>query len=209
VVTGGEVARELDVPLEVLIVRKIGAPANPELAIGAVAETGSVVLNRDIMAEAGLSEDMLLPQIEQQKEEITRRVSLYRAGTGTPDLAGRMVILIDDGTATGASVKAAITALKNGKIARLVVALPVGPPETIQGLRRMADEVVCLETPDPFLSVGGHYRDFTQVSDGEVVKILRDPALKAAGSSRARRLPGPEDRSSSGEEDEMPEGVIS
>jgi putative phosphoribosyl transferase len=145
-----------------------------------VAETGTVVLNEDIMAAARISEDFLKREIAHQKEEITRRVSLYRSGKGLPGLDGTTAILVDDGVATGATIKAAISALKDKGVAKLVVALPVGPPETIGVLRRMVDDVICLETPSPFMAVGAHYLDFTQVSDDEVVNLLRKSAAKAA-----------------------------
>jgi predicted phosphoribosyltransferase len=180
VVIGDEVARSLNTPLDVLIVRKLGFPGQPELAVGAVAETGTVVLNEDIIAAARISEDFLKREIAHQKEEITRRVSLYRSGKGLPGLDGTTAILVDDGVATGATIKAAISALKDQGVAKLVVALPVGPPETVGVLRRMVDDVICLETPSPFMAVGAHYLDFTQVSDDEVVNLLRKSAAKAA-----------------------------
>ena len=180
VVTGYEIARAIGAPLDVLIVRKIGFPYQPELAAGAVAETGSVVLNRDIIAMGGLSEEALKPEIDRQKEEIARRVVLYRAGRKLSNLTGKTVILVDDGVATGATMKAAITALKKEHIAKLVVALPVGPPETVEVLRRMVDEFICLETPLYFMAVGAHYGDFTQVTDEEVVKLLQRSTAMAA-----------------------------
>jgi putative phosphoribosyl transferase len=180
VVTGSEIARARGAPLDVLIVRKIGFPYQPELAAGAVAETGSVVLNRDIIAMGGLSEEALKPEIDRQKEEIARRVVLYRAGRKLSNLTGKTVILVDDGVATGATMKAAITALKKEHIAKLVVALPVGPPETVEVLRRMVDEFICLETPLYFMAVGAHYGDFTQVTDEEVVKLLQRSTAMAA-----------------------------
>jgi len=180
VVTGFEVARLLNVPLDVLIVRKIGFPGQEELAAGAVSETGSVVLNRDIVAMGGLSEEFLQRETDRQKQEIERRVALYRAGRRLAGLAGRTVILIDDGVATGATVKAAIAALKQEKLARLVLALPVAPPDTVNVLRAMVDELVCLETPQYFMAVGAHYQDFTQVADEEVVKLLQRSTVMAA-----------------------------
>ena len=180
VVTGYEIARAIGAPLDVLIVRKIGFPNQPELAAGAVAETGSVVLNRDIISMGGLSEEALRPDIDRQKEEIARRVVLYRAGRKLSNLRGKTVILVDDGVATGATMKAAIAALKKEHIAKLVVALPVAPPETVEVLRRMVDELICLETPLYFMAVGAHYGDFTQVTDEEVVKLLQQSTAMAA-----------------------------
>ena len=180
VVTGYEIARAISAPLDVLIVRKIGFPYQPELAAGAVAETGSVVLNRDIMAMGGLSEEALKPEIDRQKEEIARRIVLYRAGRTLSNLRDKTVILVDDGIATGATMKAAIAALKKEHVAKLIVALPVGPPETVEALRAMVDELICLETPPYFMAVGAHYGDFTQVTDEEVVKLLQSSTAMAA-----------------------------
>ena len=180
VVTGYEIARVIGAPLDVLIVRKIGFPYQPELAAGAVAETGSVVLNRDIMAMGGLTEEALKPEIDRQKGEIARRIILYRGGRPLTDLTDKTVVLVDDGVATGATIKAAIAALKQENIAKLVLALPVGPPETVEVLRTMVDEFICLETPLYFMAVGAHYGDFTQVTDEDVVKLLhRSTALAA------------------------------
>ncbi len=180
VVTGFEIARMIGAPLDVLIVRKIGFPSQPELAAGAVAETGSVVLNRDILAMGGLSEKALQPEIDRQKNEIARRIALYRAGRMLSNLEGKTVVLVDDGVATGATIKAAISALKQEKIAKLVLALPVGPPETVEALRTMVDELICLETPLYFMAVGAHYGDFTQVTDEEVVELLHRATAMAA-----------------------------
>ncbi len=176
VVTGYEIARALNLRLDVLIVRKIGFPGQPELALGAISETGSVVLNRPIVSSGGLSKEFIPTEIERQKKEIALRISLYRSGKGLSNLEGKTVILVDDGVATGATIKAAIETLKQEKLAKLVVALPVGPPEAMNALRQMADEVVCLDTPLPFIAVGNHYQDFAQVSDQEVVDLLKRAA---------------------------------
>ncbi len=180
VVTGYEIARTLNVPLDVLIVRKLGFPGQPELAVGAVAETGTVVLNEEIIATGGVSENFLKREIELQKGELARRVDIYRAGNRLPDLTGMTVILVDDGVATGATIKAAISSIKKESVAKLVVALPVGPPETVSVLRQMVDDIICLETPPGFMAVGQYYLDFKQVSDDEVVDLLRKSAAKAA-----------------------------
>jgi putative phosphoribosyl transferase len=132
------------------------------------------------MAMGGLTEEALRPEIDRQKEEIARRIVLYRAGKPLAGLAGKTVVLVDDGIATGATMKAAIAALKRENIAKLVVALPVGPPETVEVLRMMADECICLETPLYFMAVGSHYSDFTQVTDEEVVKLLQRSTAMAA-----------------------------
>jgi predicted phosphoribosyltransferase len=180
VVTGYEVARALNVPLDVLIVRKIGFPGQQELAIGAVSETGTVVLNQSIVSMGDLSKTYIDAEIKAHKEEIARRTAIYRAGADLPRLEGKTVVLVDDGVATGATIKAAIETLKQEKPGKLVVALPVGPPDTVDVLRTMVDELVCLETPRAFLAVGRHYQDFTQTSDQEVVDLLKRSSAKAA-----------------------------
>lgn len=173
VVTGYEVARALNCPLDIIIIRKIGFPGQPELAIGAVAETGVFVLNEDIISNYSVSKDYIEREISKQKIEISRRISLYRRGKGIPSLDGKTIILVDDGVATGATMKAAIAALKQEKIVRLVAALPVSSEEAEEEIKKMVDEWVCLETPDLFMAVGNYYRDFTQVSDEEVIELLK------------------------------------
>lgn len=176
VVTGFEIARSLGAPLDVLIVRKIGFPGQPELAIGAVSETGAVVLNESIISSYGVSDDYVKKEISRQKEEISRRVKLYRKGESISELEGRTIILVDDGVATGATVKAAIATLKKEKITRLMLALPVGPPDAAAELKEMVDDFICLEVPEYFGAVGAFYEDFTQVSDDEVVEMLERAA---------------------------------
>lgn len=179
VVTGFEIARSLGAPLDVLIVRKIGFPGQPELAIGAVSETGAVVLNESIISSYGVSDDYVKKEISRQKEEISRRVKLYRKGESISELEGRTIILVDDGVATGATVKAAIATLKKEKITKLVLALPVGPPDAAAELKEMVDDFICLEVPAYFGAVGAFYEDFTQVSDDEVVEMLERAAADA------------------------------
>lgn len=173
VVTGFEIARYLDVPLDVLIVRKIGVPWQPELAAGAVSETGTVILNQWVVSSLGIPEEFIHAEVARQKQEILRRVELYRKGKGITNLESRTIVLVDDGVATGATVKAAIATLKEERTKRLVAALPVAPPETARELRQLTDELICLETPRDFMAVGSYYHDFSQVSDEEVVRILQ------------------------------------
>lgn len=170
---GWEVARELGCPLDILLVRKIGCPGNPELAAGAVSETGALAVNEDVLRTYGISREYFDQETARQQEEIRRRMELYRKGENLPSLAGKTVILVDDGVATGATLKAAIATLRQERLDRLIAALPVAPPETAREIEKMVDEWICLETPAWFAAVGAFYRDFTQVSDAEVAELLR------------------------------------
>jgi putative phosphoribosyl transferase len=173
VVTGYEIARHLNAPLDIVIVRKIGFPGQPELAIGAVSETGTVVLNDYIISGYGVSKEYIESEVSRQKEEIARRVKLYRKGKWLSGLEGKTVILVDDGIATGATMKVAIATLREEKLNKLVVALPVAPSSVAEEIEKMVDEFICIETPLDFMAVGSYYYDFTQVSDKEVVELLR------------------------------------
>ncbi len=173
VVTGYEIAHYLNAPLDIVIVRKIGFHGQPELGIGAVSETGAVVLNQFIISTYGVYKDYIEGEISRQKEEISRRVKFYRKGKGLPDLREKTIILVDDGVATGATMKAAISTLREEKLTKLIVALPVAPLDMAQELEQMVDEFICIETPVDFMAVGAYYRDFTQVSDEEVVELLQ------------------------------------
>ncbi|MEJ2696725.1 MAG: phosphoribosyltransferase [Candidatus Sulfobium sp.] len=179
VVTGLALAQNIGARLDVLIVRKIGFPGQEELAVGAVSETGAVALNREIISSGGVKQEYIEEAISAQKEEIARRAGLYRGGKRLEKLEGKTIILVDDGIATGATMKAAIATLKKEKIARLVVAVPVSPGDTADELRTMADEFICLHMPSDFAAVGNYYRDFAQVTDEEVIKILKES--RAAG----------------------------
>lgn len=172
VVTGYEIARYLNLPLDVLIVRKIGFPGQPELGIGAVSETGIVVFNEIILNSYNVPQEYIEKEISRQKEEISRRIKIYRQGKELPQLEGKVIILVDDGIATGATMKAAIATLKKEKLKKLVIALPVAPPEVAKEMKEMADEFICLATPAGFTAVGAYYEDFTQVSDEEVQELL-------------------------------------
>jgi putative phosphoribosyl transferase len=183
VVTGFEIARDLEAELDVLIVRKIGVPWQPELAAGALSETGTVVLNRDVIGASGALDSYLDSEIKRQKDEIARRSLLYRGGAPIRKLDGKIIILVDDGVATGATMKAAIQTLKKEPIAKLVVAVPVAPPQTAEEIGKMADEFLCLETPAYFMAVGSHYYDFTQVTDEEVVALLKRSGAAEKGKA--------------------------
>ncbi len=172
VVVGYYVAQALGCPLDVYITRKIGAPFNPELAIGAVASSGDVVLDEDLIARMGVSEEYLKEEIARQQREIERRLAAYRGNRPPPDLMDKIVILTDDGVATGATILASIRALKKQPLAELILAVPVGPPDTIKRLGREVDRLICLFTPRLFWAVGAFYTVFDQTSDAEVKRLL-------------------------------------
>jgi predicted phosphoribosyltransferase len=173
VANGLEIAKLLNCPLDIIIVRKIGFPGQPELAIGAVAETGAVVLNENIISMGGVPDDYVKRETELQEDEIERRKELYRGGKSIPSLTGKTVILVDDGVATGATIKAAISALKEEELGKLVVALPVASQDAVKSIGSMVEELVCLQAPPDFMAVGGYYQDFTQVTDDEVIDRLK------------------------------------
>jgi putative phosphoribosyl transferase len=172
VVVGYEVARRLGCPLDVIIARKIGAPQQRELALGAVSARGHLVMDVELVERLGVRSDFLRKERLREIEEARRREFLYRGGRAPLDLTGRTVILVDDGIATGATLRVTLTDLEAAAPQRVVVALPVGPKETIEALRNEGNEVVCLLTPEPFFAVGPWYRDFEQVSDDEVRELL-------------------------------------
>ncbi len=187
VVVGYALSLALRLPLDVFIVRKLGAPGNPEFAIGAVTETGSVYMNPDapeVLRALSAPTGYLDQAIRVQREEIARRQALYRQGRPLPSLAGQTVLLVDDGIATGATFFAAVEALRQLGPARLLGAVPVGPPETLALLAPALDRLVVLETPAAFLAVGEHYRDFRQVEDELVLRYLA-----AAAALRGPRAP--------------------
>jgi len=172
VVVGYEIAKELRIPLDVIITRKIGAPGNPEYAIGAIAETGEAQLNEPEIHAYGIPQSHVAAEIARQREEINRRIALYRDGRPLPDLKGRTVIVVDDGIATGFTMKTAIRAIWARQPQAVVLAVPVAPRESIVDLSDEVTRVVCLATPEPFFAVGAWYRDFTQVTDEEVRRYL-------------------------------------
>jgi predicted phosphoribosyltransferase len=171
VVVGREVAGLLRAPLEVIIPRKLRAPLNAELAIGAVAEDGAVFVDEGLAR--GVDQAYLDQEITAQRTEIERRVRVYRGGRSLPRLDGLTAIVVDDGIATGATMIAALRAARGLGPARLVAAVPVAPPDGVARLAREADEVVCLAAPQAFYAVGQFFEDFTQVEDEEVIALLR------------------------------------
>ncbi|MBS0122932.1 phosphoribosyltransferase [Thetidibacter halocola] len=179
---GIEVARRLHAPMDLLMVRKIGAPGQKELAVGAVVDGDApqYATNPEVMRAFGLSradvERLALPELA----EIHRRRALYSGGRAPVPIAGRTAIVVDDGIATGATTRAALRALRRRDPARIVLAVPVAPRDTLDSLRGEVDQIVCLHTPEPFHAVGLHYRDFPQTGDDEVVRLM-DEAARIAG----------------------------
>jgi predicted phosphoribosyltransferase len=169
---GYEVARALGAPLDVFLVRKLGVPGYEELAMGAVASGGVRVLNDEIVRGLGISEDEIDAAVARELQELGRRERLYRRSRPTPNVAGRTVILVDDGLATGATMRAAVAALRQQHPARIVVAVPTASPDTCEALKAEADDVICAMTPEPFFAVGHWYEDFTQTTDNEVRELL-------------------------------------
>jgi putative phosphoribosyl transferase len=169
---GYELAVALHLPLDVFIAKKLGAPDNPEYAIGALSETGAVYLNPDAVAAFDLSQADLAALIEAARSDISQRKARYRNGLPLPPVAGRTVILVDDGMATGATFFASIEALSKLSPRRLVAALPVAPQDNVSLLRSRVDDAVILATPEPFLAVGYHYLSFPQVDDAQVLAYL-------------------------------------
>jgi putative phosphoribosyl transferase len=172
VAVGYQLSTSLHVPLDVFITRKIGAPGNPEYAIGAVAETGSRHLNQEAINSFGLSRNELDQLVHAQEQEIARRRNLYRQGRSLPRLTGRIVLLVDDGLATGETFMASALAIRDLQPHRLVGVIPVGPPSTIREVRAHVDELIVLMTPEPFYAVGNFFIDFTQVEDRDVIQYL-------------------------------------
>jgi len=176
-----EIARALDAPLDIIVARKIGAPFQPEYALGAIAPGARVLRDEEIRA-LGIREDEIERTIAVETKEMERREKLYRAGRPPLAVEGRTVILVDDGLATGATARAALASLRTRKPGRLIFAAPVGAPDSVRALRAIADEVVCLYTPEDFRAVGLHYREFEPTSDAEVLACLERAAATPSKS---------------------------
>ncbi|KFA89085.1 phosphoribosyltransferase [Archangium violaceum] len=177
-----EVARKLGAPLDVWVVRKVGAPGQPELGLGAVAEGGALFLDREMMRSLGVSETEVMQTAERESQEVMARIARFRGGHPAPDIAGRTVILVDDGVATGGTVRAAIRALRTRRPRAIVLAVPVGAVESLDSLRPEVDDLVCVHPAGFMSSVGEYYDDFRQTSDEEVQAVL----------ARMRKQQGPE-----------------
>ena len=182
-----EVAKALKAPLDVYIVRKLGVPGHEELAMGAIA-TGDVrVLNESVIGPLHISNEAIETETEKEKEELKRREGVYRSGRAPLNVANRTVLLIDDGIATGSTIKAAIAALKKQKAAKIIVGVPVAPASTIEELKKEVDDIVCVSTPDFFIAISVWYDEFPQTTDEQVRKLLKKAQTqkqiaRAAGS---------------------------
>jgi putative phosphoribosyl transferase len=183
---GFEVAQRLHAPLDIFLVRKLGLPGHPEYAMGAIATGGVRVLNEEAIGWYRVPESVIEAVIAEEQTELARREAVYRDGRPAVSIDGRIAIIVDDGLATGASMRAAVTAVRQLEPAQVVVAVPVGAPSTCAEMRQLADEVVCARTPEPFNAVGLWYDDFSQTSDEEVQSLLRahDESLRATGGVR-------------------------
>jgi putative phosphoribosyl transferase len=173
VVVGFEVAHTMDVPLDLIIPRKIGAPNNPELAIGAVTEDGTIILDDKLVEYLEVSKEYIKEESERQRLEIERRSKLYRGDAPYPTLKNREVVIVDDGLATGSTMKAAVVSVRKRGAKTIVVAVPVGPSSTVEELKKEADDVICLQRPEPFYAIGQFYEDFSQTSDEDVRRLLK------------------------------------
>jgi predicted phosphoribosyltransferase len=181
---GAEVARHLGVPLDVMVVRKLGVPGHRELAMGALASGGVRVLNDDLLMELGIPSWVIEEAVAQEAPELERREHLYRGSRPPLEVAGRTVLLVDDGVATGASMRAAVAALRQREPKRLVVAVPVAAAESCEELANEVDELVCARTPERFLAVGLWYEDFSETADEEVRAALEEAAQPAMEGAR-------------------------
>lgn len=178
-----EVAKALRLPMEIFVVRKLGVPGQRELAMGAIASGGVRVTNEGLVRALGISKEEIDVVAGQEQQELERRERVYREGRPMPDVRGRTVLVVDDGIATGATIQAAVQALRAMEAARVVVAVPVAPAEAAELLRRPADEVVCVAEPEPFFAIGQWYENFPQLDDENVRALLAQvhaPAEEAA-----------------------------
>lgn len=170
IVVGYEVAKILNLPLDIVVPRKIGAPGNPEFAIGAVTESGEVILNEEVL---GISDEYLKTEVEKEKQEAERRLKLYRGGRPPLDLKNKTVIISDDGLATGLTMRAAIATAKKLGAKKIVVAIPVAPPDAVELIKKEVDEIFYLDASPLFGAVGAFYQEFGQTTDEEVIDLLK------------------------------------
>jgi len=167
-----EIAEALNLPLDIVVVRKLGLPGHEEFAMGAIASGGARVLNQDLIRQLSLSDEIIEQIVAREQRELERRERTYRGQRPVLDVRDRIIIIVDDGLATGSSMRAAIAALRQKQPAKLIVAVPVGARITCSELEAFADEVICLETPENFSAVGLWYGDFSQITDEEVIDLL-------------------------------------
>ena len=179
---GAALARELNLPLDVILTKKIGHPDNPEFAIGAVSLSDET-LDAELIEREAIAPEYVAGEIKRIRESLRRKYQMYRGGARPPSVAGRTVILSDDGAATGKTLLGAIGLLRREAAAKIVVALPVAPPDAVELLESRADEIVCLETPSSFMAIGAFYADFSEVSDEEAVGCLKGEGARFAGRS--------------------------
>ena len=186
---GFEIAEGLDAPLDIVLVRKIGVPWQPELALGAVVDGADphVVINDSLAAELAIDESYIKSETARQLEEIERRRKLYLGDRPPVPLAGRTVIVVDDGIATGSTVRTALRAIRNAGAGKIVLAVPVAPRDALDELRGEVDEIICLSTPSPFIAVGAHYAEFAQLADADVILLLEERRKRMA---HAEESPG-------------------
>jgi putative phosphoribosyl transferase len=177
---GYEVARALRAPLDVILVRKLGVPGHEELAMGAIASGGVRIVSQDVVAMLGIPDRVIAAAAASEEHELARREHAYRDELPSPTISGRTVLLVDDGLATGSTMRAAAAAVRSQRPQRVVVAVPVAPAETCASLRAEVDEVVCLLSPEPFGSVGSFYENFSQTTDDEVRALLERAATARA-----------------------------
>jgi putative phosphoribosyl transferase len=173
---GFEVAQELDAPLDILLVRKIGVPWQPELALGAVVDGAEpqVLINEGLAIELGVARSYITSETARQLSEIERRRRVYLGDKPPPALTGQTIIIVDDGIATGSTVRAALGAVRKAGAQKIVLAVPVAPEDAIEQLRAEVEEIVCLSSPSPFIAVGAHYGEFPQLADADVIALLKE-----------------------------------
>jgi len=186
---GFEIAEGLDAPLDIVLVRKIGVPWQPELALGAVVDGADpqVVINDTLVAELAIDNSYITGETARQLKEIERRRILYIGDRPALPLAGKTVVVVDDGIATGSTARTALRAIRNAGARKIVLAVPVAPTDTVDELRREVHDMICLSTPSPFIAVGAHYAEFAQLADADVISLLE---------KRHRRMTGSGDRPS-------------